>query len=344
MYKKLFTVLLICLLIFCFGCAKNVKPVEETDNASSPTPHTDIPINNDEIDSPNVTEKPKIFNFDMKEIFYMDDIGYCVNGITLHPPANESDTTQLLEIDISIYNGGSTVLNVVPTLFFKLTYADNNTSEFKMGSGNTNILMGDIRPGKTLNGVILYDIPRDTESFLLTVNNPSNNLLFANVDIPLSAAGQPIKPVFTDENTMETPAGSGSASDNFYSAGIGESITTDIVTFSVDSFSIGNGEKFVKPDEGNCFINLCISIKNISDKSLNILPPVLFRLIDSQGNEYSQNMLLEGARSLMINIEPQSEVTGNIYYEIPESLDYAELEFKPDMTEDELCVVDINIK
>jgi len=342
MNKRLFAIALLFLFAFCIGCRKNENTVREIEYSPTPTPLLDAPMTDDATDRPNVTVYPQFFTYNLHETFYMDDIGYRIDGITLHPLAGETDTGQRLEIHISIYNGGDTVLNMVPTMFFTLTDAADNAIDFKMGSGNTNILMGDIRPGKTLSGVVLYDVPSDSETFLLTVNNPQNNLLFANIDIPLSMAGRPVESGFTG-NTESSPANN-DGGDGLFTAGVGELITTGIVAFSVDSFSIGHGDKFLKPDEGDCFINLSIIIKNISDTSVNIIPPVMFRLVDSEGHEYPQNMLLEDARSLMVTIESQDEATGTIYYEIPESLGYAELEFKPDMTKEEICVVNIPLR
>ena len=49
-------------------------------------------------------------------------------------------------------------------------------------------------------------------------------------------------------------------------------------------------------------------------------------------------MVLEEGRSLMINSSPEDEVTKNIYYEISKSFDYIELEFRPDMIKEEMCM------
>ena len=102
-------------------------------------------------------------------------------------------------------------------------------------------------------------------------------------------------------------------------ADITEALKTDKVEFTVVSKEVAKEAENIKPDsESNSFLVLTVKVKNISNSMVIFESGDFYILLDN--NKYSTTSLFIKDEMDFKNINPGTEVTGKIFYDIPDNV------------------------
>lgn len=102
-------------------------------------------------------------------------------------------------------------------------------------------------------------------------------------------------------------------------ADITETLKTDKVEFTVVSKEVTKNAENIKPDsEGNSFLVLTVKVKNMSNSMVTFESGDFYILMDN--NKYSPTSLFVKDEMDFKNINPGTEVTGKIFYDIPDNV------------------------
>ena len=94
---------------------------------------------------------------------------------------------------------------------------------------------------------------------------------------------------------------------------------TDKVEFKVVSKEVAKVAENIKPDsEGNSFLVLTVKVKNISNSMVIFESGDFYILLDN--NKYSPTSLFVKDEMDFKNINPGTEVTGKIFYDMPDNV------------------------
>lgn len=99
--------------------------------------------------------------------------------------------------------------------------------------------------------------------------------------------------------------------------------------FTVNSTREYEGTGFLKPEEGNIYYVVDITIDNISSESIAISSLLMFKLIDSDSYSYDVTVVPDLKGSLDGEIAPGRKLRGDIAFEIPKETNGLELEIDP---------------
>ena len=98
-----------------------------------------------------------------------------------------------------------------------------------------------------------------------------------------------------------------------------EVLKTDKVEFTVVSKEVTKNAENIKPDsEGNSFLVLTVKVKNMSNSMVTFESGDFYILMDN--NKYSPTSLFVKDEMDFKNINPGTEVTGKIFYDIPDNV------------------------
>ena len=118
---------------------------------------------------------------------------------------------------------------------------------------------------------------------------------------------------------LTTTTNNNSNSKDVKKSNITEALKTDKVEFKVVSKEVAKVAENIKPDsEGNSFLVLTVKVKNISNSMVTFESGDFYILLDN--NRYSPTSLFMKDEIDFKNINPGTEVTGKIFYDIPDNV------------------------
>ena len=133
------------------------------------------------------------------------------------------------------------------------------------------------------------------------INNSKNNSNNSNNNININDANN-------SNNSKDIKKGSSS-----------ELLKTDKVEFIVVSKEVAKEAGNTKPDsEGNSFLVLTVKVKNISNSMVTFESGDFYILLNN--NKYSPTSLFIADEMDFKNINPGTEVTGKIFYDVPDNV------------------------
>ena len=121
------------------------------------------------------------------------------------------------------------------------------------------------------------------------------------------------------ENLTTTTNNNNSNSKDVKKSNITEALKTDKVEFTVVSKEVAKEAENIKPDsESNSFLVLTVKVKKISNSMVIFESGDFYILLDN--NKYSPTSLFIKDEMDFKNINPGTEVTGKIFYDIPDNV------------------------
>ena len=118
---------------------------------------------------------------------------------------------------------------------------------------------------------------------------------------------------------LTTTTNNNSNSKDVKKSNITEALKTDKVEFKVVSKEVAKVAENIKPDsEGNSFLVLTVKVKNISNSMVIFESGDFYILLDN--NRYSPTSLFVKDEMDFKNINPGTEVTGKIFYDMPDNV------------------------
>lgn len=121
---------------------------------------------------------------------------------------------------------------------------------------------------------------------------------------------------------------------------IGEVVKMGDLHYAVNGIRFSVGSDFIKPDEGNKFLLIDISIKNIGSKFEGVSSLMMFKLVDEEGLSYDI-ALADTKGQVDGSIAPGRKLRGELAFEVPGDIENFELEINPDLLNNGLIIVNI---
>lgn len=110
---------------------------------------------------------------------------------------------------------------------------------------------------------------------------------------------------------------------------IGDSVEADQMVFTVNGVREIPGNEFFKPQEGNIYYAIDVTVENKSNESKAVSSVMMFDLIDSEGYSYNITIGPETKGQLDGEIAAGRKLRGELAYEIPKNATGLELEIDP---------------
>lgn len=112
---------------------------------------------------------------------------------------------------------------------------------------------------------------------------------------------------------------------------IGDSAKSGNLIFTVNSARIDEGDEFIKPDEGNIYYIVDVTVENTGDKTETVSSLLMFKLFDSDGYNYTSTIGPDTKGQVDGDLSAGRKLRGELVFEIPKNAKGLELEIYPDV-------------
>lgn len=112
---------------------------------------------------------------------------------------------------------------------------------------------------------------------------------------------------------------------------IGDVIKMGDLTIVVNSVRTDQGNEFIKPDEGNIYYIIDVTVENKGEEETTISSLAMFELYDEEGYNYSITVGPETKGKVDGNLGARRKMRGELAYEIPADAKGLELVFESDI-------------
>ncbi|HHT53933.1 MAG TPA: DUF4352 domain-containing protein [Clostridiales bacterium] len=110
---------------------------------------------------------------------------------------------------------------------------------------------------------------------------------------------------------------------------IGDSVKAGNLIFTVNSTRTDEGSDFIKPKDGHIYHIVDVTVENAGDKSETVSSLMMFKLLDSDGYNYSVTFGPETKGAVDGEISAGRKLRGELVFEVPEDATGLELEIDP---------------
>lgn len=238
-------------------------------------------------------------------------------------------------MDVIIANKGESAESISTMLMFDLRDSEGYSigqsfSAYALGQSG---LDGTVLPEKVIRGDIGFEVPANPFGYELQINLSvfgSAGLFSVHLDN-----------IADDATTKEIPQSTKTGSE----IQLGMPHTTGTLEIVVNSIRFSNGEDFFKPDEGNEYLLVDVSIQNNGNEAETISSMLMFDLHDANGYSYSISLGAEslGKGGLSGDVMAGRTLRGELGFEVPIGAIGLELMVNPDVFgSDELFIVTLN--
>ncbi len=125
---------------------------------------------------------------------------------------------------------------------------------------------------------------------------------------------------------------------------IGDTIKMGNLQFKVNSVRTSEGGEFFKPDEGNLYLYVDITIENISNEEETISSILMFKIVDKDGRSYDMAIFGDTEGSVDGSLGAGRKMTGELSYEVSKNINEFELEINPELFGTGITIVRIPIE
>lgn len=112
---------------------------------------------------------------------------------------------------------------------------------------------------------------------------------------------------------------------------VGESIKMGGLICTVNSVRDSKGGDFLRPEEGNIYKIIDITLENMGEESVSISSLLMFSLSDAEGYKYNVTIAPDTKGSIEGELQPGRKLRGEIAFEVPEDAVGLELLFEPNV-------------
>jgi hypothetical protein len=123
---------------------------------------------------------------------------------------------------------------------------------------------------------------------------------------------------------------------------IGDSVKAENLIFTVNSTRTDQGSEFIKPDDGNIYYIVDVTIENVGDESEAVSSLMMFKLFDSEGYNYSITIGPETKGSVDGEISAGRKLRGELAFEVPEDAKGLELVIEPSLLSSGQIIVELD--
>lgn len=110
---------------------------------------------------------------------------------------------------------------------------------------------------------------------------------------------------------------------------------------TLDNVKTSKGSDYAKPKDGNVYLLVTVSMKNVSNQEQTVSSLGNFSLQDSSGQKYTQTIYPDAGTAPDGKVEAGSPIKGVLVYEAPTSMHQFTFSFAPDMISSGQTIWDI---
>lgn len=170
--------------------------------------------------------------------------------------------------------------------------------------------------------------------------------VFITLGVVVLAAAVIIACGSTSANTGTKVTGSDSGSQTQASAShfkVGDQVKVgDTYVVTVNSIKTSAGDDFDKPKDGNTYVIVDVTTKNVSSKEQDLSSLLQFTLKDSSGQKYTET-IVSGATPPDGKIAASDLLKGQLAYEVPASMHDFTLAFQGDIISGGQTIWDLHV-
>lgn len=123
---------------------------------------------------------------------------------------------------------------------------------------------------------------------------------------------------------------------------VGDTVKINDFNVRVNKVSKSNGGEFIKPEKGNEYLKIDITLENISDEPQAVSSMLMFKVVDKDGRSYNQAFTENQKGQLDGELGKGRKMTGEYVVEVPKGAKGLELEFDSSLISTGQVVVNLN--
>jgi hypothetical protein len=329
--RSFILLLIICLLFFVSACSSANAPSKvEADNAgqqgSESAPASEA--------GPDEIQRDYVVGDTVK----VGDLEITVCGVSTSEGEDfytPEDGNVFYLMNVAVANKGDKPESISTMLMFDLRDSGGYSVSQSLSaqSVGTSGLDGTVLPGKVIRGDIGFEVPQDPAGYTLQINPDvfGSSGLFS---VALDDSADNI-------DTLEAPHSIKTGSE----IQIGETYTAGALEIVVNGVTTSAGKDYYKPEDGNEFLLVDISIINTGTETESVSSMLMFTLRDMEG--FSHNMSISAASigkgGLDGEVIAGKTMRGELGYEVPAGTAGLELMVNPSVFgSSDLFVVTLN--
>lgn len=220
---------------------------------------------------------------------------------------------KFIAVDLIIVNKSQTATTISTLL--QMSLKDDTGQKYDVdfmaspliGSGS---LDGELAPGEKVRSKVGYQIPENAQGLQFVF------------DADVWSSGKVFVDLGTEPVTVEPPASiEGETSQQTYN--VGDVIQIGTVTLTVNGVSNPAGDQFNKPNAGNKFLIVDLTIENKGASAISISTLLQMSLKDPSGQKYNDDFsasMASGGGSPDGEIVPGEKLRGQVGFQVPENV------------------------
>ncbi|MBY0755499.1 DUF4352 domain-containing protein [Clostridium sardiniense] len=123
---------------------------------------------------------------------------------------------------------------------------------------------------------------------------------------------------------------------------IGDTIEVKDFKIKVNKISVDNGGKIIKPEDGNEFVKVDVTVENISSEEKTVSSILMFKVVDKDGRECKQAITENQNGQLDGKVAPGRKITGEYAVQAPKGEKGLELQFDSSLLSSGQIIVKLN--
>jgi hypothetical protein len=214
-------------------------------------------------------------------------------------------------VDITLVNQSDSAISLSSMLQMKLK--DNTGQQYDVDfvasmAIDASSPDGEISPGERVRGKVGFQVPEDVAGLVFVF------------DADVWGTGKVFVELGSDPLTVDVPADlPGEQAQHMFA--IGDTIEIGDLTLTVNEVTNPPGDDFSKPDEGNIFVVVDVTITNGSSEAANVSSLMQMSLKDDTGQVYDLDLMASAASGGTTpdgEIAPGETIRGQVGFQVPE--------------------------
>lgn len=113
---------------------------------------------------------------------------------------------------------------------------------------------------------------------------------------------------------------------------VGDLVKLDNWQVKVNSVKTSTGGQFTSPKTGNIYLEVSVTLQNLSSETQDVSSLISFKLADSTGQSYTETVVEGAPNTPDGKVTANGKITGTLAYEVPKTMKSFSLSFTPDLT------------
>lgn len=305
------------LLVATLACGGSATPTRvgqiTTESSGEEQPAVPTEAGSTEFPTEELTEAAPT-TYQLGDIISMGDMVLVVFGWDTPPGDDFSQPDagkKFVAVDLILVNQSESPISVSSLLQMKLKDATSQVYDVDLMASTAiagSSIDGEISPGERVRGQVGFQVPED-----------ATGLVFV-FDADVWGTGKVFVELGSEPASVEPPAElPGEQAQTIFA--IGDVIEIGDLTLTINEVTYPPGDSFNRPDEGNKFVVVDITIKNQGSAATSVSSMLQMSLKDDTGQKYGLDLMAStasGGTTPDGEIAPGETIRGQVGFQVPE--------------------------